>query len=84
LFVFFDHESVGNLGSKVWADFYNIEKLVKEGVIQNLISIDLQTDWKPHEIIDQDTQSNTISWKSIVPSLNLNADFINELVQGHG
>jgi len=50
LFVFFDQEAAGNLGSHVWVEYYNIAELYKEGSIASLSSIDLLDVWEPFSV----------------------------------
>jgi len=53
LFVFFDQEAVGSLGSQVWAEYYNIGQQYTNGNIVSLSSIDLQGSWKPFNPIQE-------------------------------
>jgi hypothetical protein len=51
LFVFFDQEIVGNLGSQVWTEYYHIEKYLREENIITLTSIDLsENNWTPYHV----------------------------------
>lgn len=50
LFIFFDQESVGNLGSQVWAEYYDIATHYQEGTIIKMISVDTLDTWKPFNV----------------------------------
>lgn len=61
LFIFFDHESIGNLGalsvlphnelgSQVWTEYYDFARQLQEGKIYSLSGIDFTGKWVPHDV----------------------------------
>jgi len=78
----FDRESVGSLGSKLWYEYYNIEKHLREGNVRSLTSIDLNH-WKPSaKAIPDATTYSGPTWKSIVPSLSPSIEWFHDLLSG--
>jgi len=75
LFVFFDQEAVGNLGSQVWSEYYNIGKLYEEGNIVSLSSIDILDLWKPYEPIP-----GRNCWKGQSPYFSLSSSWLSQLL----
>jgi len=80
LFILFDRESFGSLGSKLWYEHYNIEKHLREGNIRNLASIDFN-DWHPSSSSIPDPSSYSgPTWRQICPSFIPPLDWFHELL----
>lgn len=50
LFIFFDQEAAGQLGSRVWIERYNIASLYQQGTILSLTAFDTTGTWQPHDV----------------------------------
>ncbi len=50
LFIFFDQEAVGKLGSQVWSEFYEIGNHLKNNRIVSMTALDFSGSWKPFEV----------------------------------
>jgi hypothetical protein len=50
LFIFFDQEAVGKLGSQVWTEFYDIGKHFKNNRIVSMTALDFSGTWKPFDV----------------------------------
>lgn len=79
LFVLFDHESVGNLGSQVWAEYYGLGSQLREGKITSLTSIDFTGKYRPHDSNSKKTGTN--AWQNLSPNYFISNDFFNNLLQ---
>eukprot|EP01116_Phalansterium_solitarium_P024768 TRINITY_DN9163_c0_g1_i1.p1 TRINITY_DN9163_c0_g1~~TRINITY_DN9163_c0_g1_i1.p1 ORF type:complete len:349 (+),score=42.58 TRINITY_DN9163_c0_g1_i1:26-1072(+) len=81
LFVFFDHESVGSLGSQVWSEYYGIGKLVKDETIESLTALDFAQSWKPHDpLLDRAQTGTPTSWKILAPNFTISPEWLTSLL----
>jgi len=80
LFIFFDQEAVGHLGSQVWSEYYSIAKHYQNSEIVSLTALDLIDNWKPFDPLVPKDSLYPSTWKQLAPSFFLDTEWITTLL----